>query len=105
MDNLILFADSTLTVENLIKVMDKVTLDERRRMEIWGDVLHWHGRTPHSYLDEVYSSDKEKTPALADVYVNIRPESSWQGLAQTLYRQGEMAAAKVAKSIFQHNGE
>ena len=81
-----------------------VTLDERRRREVWEKVLMWDSRTPSSYLDEVYSSDKEKTPVLADVYVNIRPESSWQHLVETLYHHGEVAAAKEAKSFLQHNG-
>ena len=63
--------------------------------------------TPSSYLDEVYSkytTAKEKTHALADVYVNSRPESSWQHLLQTLYDESEMAAAKEAKSFLQQKG-
>ena len=84
--------------------MDKVTSDEGRRREVWEEVLWWDGCTPSSYLDEVYSSDKEKTSVLADVYVNSRPDSSWQDLVQTLYEQGEVVAAKEAKSFFQQNG-
>ena len=83
--------------------MDKVTSDEGRR-KVWESVLWWDGHTPSSYLDEVYSSDKEKTPALADVYVNSRPESSWWHLLETLYDEGEVAAVKEAKSFLQHNG-
>ena len=87
--------------------MEKVTSDEGRRREVWEKVLWRGGHTPSSYLDEVYTkytTDKEKTHALADVYVNSRPESSWQHLVQTLYVKGELAAAKEAKSFLQQNG-
>ena len=100
-----LFADSSLTIENLVKVMDKVTSDETVRRQMWGDVLKWGIFNPiSSCFDMVYSSDKEKTAALADVYVNIRPESSWQHLVDTVYLHGQMAAAKEAKSFLQQIG-
>ena len=102
-----MFADPTLTVDSLVGVMEKVTSDEGRRRKVWEKVLDWEYYTPYSYLDEVYTkytTDKEKTHALADVYVNSRPESSWQHLVQTLYAKGELAAAKEAKSFLQHNG-
>ena len=112
----VMFADPTLTVNSLVGVMEKVTSDEERRREVWEEVLKWEIYRPgylpdlvisSSYLDEVYTkytTDKEKTHALADVYVNSRPESSWQHLVQTLYAGGELAAAKEAKSFLQHNG-
>ena len=103
----VMFADPTLTVDSLVGVMEKVTSDEGRRREVWEEVLKWDHTTPYSYLDEVYTkytSDKEKTHALADFYVNTRPESSWQHLVQTLYAEGELAAAKEAKPFLQHNG-
>ena len=103
----VMFADPTLTVDSLVAVMEKVTSDEGRRRKVWREVMEWDLTTPSSYIDEVYtkySTDKEKTHALADVYVNSRSESSWQHLVQTLYAYGEQAAAKEAKSFLQHNG-
>ena len=103
-----LFTDSTLTLGNFIGVIEKVTPDEERRREVWGKVLKWEYHTPDSYLDEVdtnYTTEKEKTNVLADVYVNSRPESSWEHLVKTLYDAGELAAAKEAKSFLQQNGE
>ena len=100
-----MFADPTLTVDNLVRVMEKVTSDKRRK--VWEKVLWWKYYTPHSYLDEVYTkntTDKEKTHALADAYINIRPESSWQYLVKTLYDESELAAAKEAKPFLQQNG-
>ena len=99
-----MFADPTLTVDNLVRVMEKVTSDKRRK--VWEEVLKWD-HTPYSYLDEVYTkytTDKEKTHALADAYINIRPESSWQYLVKTLYDESELAAAKEAKPFLQQNG-
>ena len=104
----IVFSDPTLRVESLVGVMEEVTSDEGRRREVWKRVLQWNYVTPSAYLDEVYSkhtADEEKTLALADVYINSRPESSWQHLFQTLYRVGELAAAKEAKPfLHQHGG-
>ena len=94
-------------MKSLVGVMEKVTSDEERRKKVWGRVLDLNGATPSSYLDEVYSkytTAKEKTHALADVYINIRPGSSWQHLVKTLYAESEMAAAKEAKSFLQQNG-
>ena len=102
-----LFSDPTLTVESLIGVMEKLTLDEGERRKVWKEVLQWDYVTPSSYLDEVYlrySTAEEKTHALADVYVNSRPYSSWQHLVQTLYDESELAAAKEAKSFIQKFG-
>jgi hypothetical protein len=100
--------DPTLTVENLIGVMEKVTSDEGRRREVWEEVLEWNSGfrvfTPSSYLDDVYSKSttaEEKTHALADVYFNSRPDSSWQHLVRTLYAQSELSAAEEAKAFLQ----
>ena len=103
-----LFTDPTLTLNNFIGVMKKVTSDKKKRREVWGEVLKWKYRTPYSYLDEVdtnYTTEKEKTNVLADVYINSRPESSWEHLVNALYDAGELAAAKEPKPFLQQNGE
>ena len=74
---------------------------------MWEKVLkrnynRFNTATPSPYLDEVYTkytTAEEKTHALADVYINSRPESSWQHLVQALYTESELAAAKEAKSF------
>ena len=94
-------------MESLVGVMEKVTSDEGRRRKVWETVLRWGYATPSSYIDEVYSKytmAEEKTHALADIYVNSRPDSSWQHLVQILYAESEMEAAKEAKSFFQEIG-
>ena len=103
-----LFAEPTLTVDNLVGVMEKVTSDKERRKEVWWKVLWWEDKAPHSYIDEVYTkytTEKEQTNVLADVYINSSPDSSWHDLVKTLYYEDELAAAKEAKSFLQQNGE
>ena len=97
------FADPTLTVESLVGVMEKVTSDEGRRRKVWERVLWWNDVTPHYdvYSKYMYATAQKETHALADVYVNIRPESSWQHLVQILYIKGEMAALMEAKPFLQ----
>ena len=89
--------------------MEKVTSeDEEKIREVWEEVLVWNCCVPESYLNEVeskYSTTREKTSDIADVYVNSYPEPSWERLVNGLYCCGEMAAAKEAKSFLQKNGE
>ena len=83
-----------LSIEYLHIVAD---YDEGKRSKVWKEVLEWDYATPSACLDEVYSkytTANEKTHALADVYINSRPDSSWQHLVQTLYDDNELAAAK-----------
>ena len=110
MNHQLTFAESTLTVDNLLRVMKKVTSDEEKRMKVWREVLWWeeYDYDPKSYLDEVeskYTTTREKTSDIADVYVNSYPEPSWERLVGDLYYCGEMAAAKEAKSFLQKNSE
>ena len=103
-----LFADPTLTVSSLVGVIEKVTPNKKRIKKVWEEVLEWEYHTPDSYLDEVdtnYSTEKEKTNVLADVYINSRPGSSWEHIVNALYDAGELAAAKEAKPFLQQNGE
>ena len=95
-------------MQNLAGVMEKVTSDEGRRREVWERVLEWD-ILPLSYLDKVYLNystavSEDKTCALADVYVNIRPDSSWQHLVRILYDELEMQAVKEAKPFLHQNG-
>ena len=88
--------------------MEKVTTDEEKRRKVWRRVLRWKWDTPDSYIDEVlstYTTDKKKTKDLADVYVNIHPEPSWERLVKDLYRNGEVTAAKEARSFLQNKDE
>ena len=107
--------DSTLTVENVADVMEKVTVDKRR--QVWEAVL----TPPHTrrvvydyqadiefYAEDIYSShstEKEKTHACSDTYVNNHPESSWEHLTSLLYEENEMTAVDQARPFLPPRGK
>ena len=97
---LLLSTDPTLTLENVSEAMEKVSVDKRRH--VWNEVLE------SRVVNEIYNSnfsEEEKLHSCADAYVNSKPDSSWKDLVEWLYRYGEMAAAKKAKSFLQQKGE
>ena len=119
-----IFPDPTLTVENVTDVMEKVT--EVKRRQVWGEVLryekNWQWRrgpdlplprqspslTDQNILEEIYSShssEKEKTHAYSDVYVNCHPESSWEHLTSLLYEKDEMTAVDQARPFLPPRGK
>ena len=91
--------DPTLTVENVTRAMEKITVDQRRR--VW-EVVLWKGAVEEIYSN--HSSEQEKLHSCADAYANCKHDSSWKELVQKLYNWGGMAAAKEAKAFLQHNG-
>ena len=92
--------DPTLTVENVTIAMEKVTVDNRRR--VWEMVLE------EEAIEEIYShhsSEEEKLHSCADIYATCKPDSSLEELIQELYNWGGMAAAKEANAFLQQTGE
>ena len=47
------------------------------------------------------STEKEKSLALGDYWVNTDPDASWEKLARSLYQEGEEKVAAVAKQYLQ----
>ena len=92
--------DPILTVENVTRAMEKVTVDGRRR--VWEEVL---GKGAIEEIYSSHSSEQEKLHSCADVYVTYKPDSSWKELIQQLYDWGGMAAAKETKAFLQQTGE
>ena len=92
--------DPTLVLGNVIRAMEKVTVDKRRR--VWERVLGVGA------VEEIYSShssEEEKLRSCTDIYVTCNPNSSWKHLVLRLYYDfGEMAAAKEAKTFLQQKG-
>ena len=98
-DHVLSVPDPTLTVENVTRAMEKVTVDKRRGV--------WEGMFRKGTVEEIYSShssEEEKLHSCADVYANCKPDSSWETLVRVSFFCGEMAAAKEAKSFLQYNG-
>jgi hypothetical protein len=94
--------EPTLTVENVVGVMEKVAVERRKR--VWSGL----GFVPDPLLEEIYqkySTEEQRIHACADIYVNCCPDSSWISLYQRLYGWHEMAAAKKAKTFIPQTGE
>ena len=94
--------DPTLTVENVVGVMEKVAVE--RRKEVWSR----QGIIPDPQLGEIYqkySTEEQRIHACADIYVNCRPDSSWTHLHKGLYWGKEMTAAKKAKTFIPQTGK
>ena len=84
-------SDPTLTVENVREVMAEV--------RNWIGVGMYLG-IPPSKLQEISqqsSTEREKSLALGDYWVNTAPDASWEQLATELYQRGEERAVAVMK--------
>ena len=97
-----MFADDSLTVDNVTKLMEMVTAD--RIVKVWRRL-----RVPKSLVKMItgnLSTTKEKTRACVDLYLNCSPyEPSWKGIALALYMCDEVAAAREAKMFHHQNGK
>ena len=91
--------DPTLTVGNVTRTMEKVTVD--KRIQVLVKVL---GEEAVEEIYNSHSSEEEKLYSYADTYVTCKPDSSWEELVQLLCYHGEMAAAKEAKAFLQQKG-
>ena len=90
-------------MKDVTDVMEKVTMDKRRR--VWERVL---GDGEESHVEEIYSShssEKDKTHACSDIYANCRPESSWEHLTSLLYEEDEMTAVDQARPFLPPTGK
>ena len=92
--------DSTLTMTNVIRVMEKVAVDKRGRA--WETVLDRH--LASNIYGHCYSLEEEKLYTCADIYANCKPDSSWEQVFQGLYEGSEQEAAKEAKAFLQQKG-
>ena len=91
--------DPTLTMGNVIRAMEKVTVDKRR--QVWKEVL---GKGAVEEIYSSHSSEEEKLHYCADMYVTCKPKSSWEQLVLKLYSHDELAAAKEAKTFLKNKG-
>ena len=69
----------------------------------WVMVGDWLG-VPRSKRQEIIqqsSTEREKSLALGDYWVNTHPEASWEKLATALYQVGEEKAVAVTKQYLQ----
>ena len=91
--------DSTLTVDNVLGVMEKVT--DCRAEEVWG---WWTNEDLLKDVSSKCSTERELMHTCADIYVNCHPDSSWDDVASELYRKEETAAVEEVRSYLNPRG-
>ena len=91
--------DPTLTVENVIGVMEKVT--DGRSMDVWN---WWFTMNLLLDIKSKCSTEREQIHACTDIYVNCQPGSSWEDLARGLYHNEETAAVEEVQSYLNPRG-
>ena len=58
-------------------------------------------RSKRQEIDQQSSTEREKSLALGDYWVNTDPDASWEKLAMVLYRKGQERALAVTKQYLQ----
>ena len=88
--------DPTMTVDGVTQVFNKIKGDKENVMRSGLDI-------PSPLVDKImersFSTESEKSRAFADVYVNIHPDPSWEGLTSDMYWEEEFASARESKSF------
>ena len=92
-------SDPTLTVENLLGVMEKVT--DGRAEEVWRWLI---GSTMLEDISSKCSTERELVNTCVDIYVNCNPDSSWEEVACGLYCEGETAAVEEVRPYLSPRG-
>ena len=77
--------------------------------EVMAEVGNWERvgsslGVPPSKLKEISqqsSTEREKSLALGDYWVNTAPDASWEKLATVLYQEGDKTAVAVTKQYLQ----
>ena len=91
--------DPTLTVENVVGVMEKVTDDGR--VNVWRQLI---GNDSFNDITSECSNEKEILYMTSDTYVNCCVDSSWEELACELYDELETAAVEEVRSYLNPKG-
>ena len=91
--------DPTLTVENVVGVMEKVT--DNGRVNVWSWLI---GGNLFKDITSKCSNEKEILHMHSDVYVNCCVDSNWKDLACVLYDELETAAVEEVRSYLNPKG-
>ena len=91
--------DPSMTFENVMKVMEKVT--DGPHMEVWEWCL---GSSISKEIKSKCSTEKELIHTCSDVYVHCYHDSSWEDLARGLYRNEETAAVEEVRAYLNPKG-
>jgi hypothetical protein len=65
--------------------------------KIWGWLIGYDMLSTMN-IHSMCSTERELINIRADIYVNCKPDSSWEEVARHLYREGETAAVEEVRS-------
>ena len=91
--------DPTLTVENLFRVMEKMS--DGGTEEVWSELID------DTMLEDIISkcsTERELVNSCVDIYVNCNPDCCWEEVVGTLYHEGETAAVEEVRSYLNPRG-
>ena len=77
--------------------MDKVKT--KVKMQVWDDILQ------HEFIQSISGKWSINEEECVDVYVNCNPDSSWECIAEALYRHQQVAAVEEVRSYLPPRGE
>ena len=95
----LIYPDPSLTVETVLRVMEKVTNSSAEEV--------WRGFFVSNTWNDIKSkcsTERELLHTCADIFVNCRPDSSWEDLARVLYCEEETAAVEEVRSYLNPRG-
>ena len=81
-------------MDNVHRVLAKV--EPNQREQVWESMI-----VDDSIIDKIrnkYSSDSERETAYIDIFVNCNPRSSWEDLAEALYKHHQEASLEEMRS-------
>ena len=96
-----LFAEESLTVDNVTKVMETVTAGGF--LKVWKDLNF--SKSLVNMVTGNLSTFKERTQACVDIFLNCEPRASWQRITTSLFDCKEIAAARKARIFCHKNGK
>ena len=91
--------DPTLTVENVLEVMEKVTDDKVD--EVWRELIEYY---MFEDINSKCSTETELMHMCTDIYVNCHADSSWEQVASRLYQAEKTAAVEEVRSYLNPRG-
>ena len=93
--------DPTLTVDNVSRVMEKV--EPKQRLQVLECITGYSNVT--AAIKSKFSDISEREAAYVDIYVNCKGFNSWEEIASSLFKYGQVAAVDEVKSYLPPKGE
>ena len=91
-------SDHSLTVDSVLEVMGKVQEWELLGIELEVPL------SKRQEIEEVSSTEEEKSHQVGRYWVNTHPDPSWEELGRVLYERGEETAAMMVKQYLPPQG-